>query len=236
MAGKKRQKADILPFDEVMEMEYLERVKYLRKHQNEMAAAYSTEEMNAFLASLFEFIYGDEPSALDVKDMESTRRSMWMGNHAAITRAIHEMITEGGRMPTVTEISQKTKLSRVTVTKHLKHFEKDEYLHFHRQKWKLATERVLLKLSQYVFSQYVDYPESIRAASVYLKFADKFLHPVASAPAEASTATTNNFIQVNHIYINQETIKALPEDRRQLIENIILEANTATPARNGGVD
>ena len=95
-------------------------------------------------------------------------------------------------MPTVSEISKETKLSRVTVTKHLKHFEKSDYLDFHRQKWKLVTERVLMKMSQYVFSNYVGYKETIRAAKVYLEFADKVFHPCRAMHGWITERQTTN--------------------------------------------
>jgi len=37
--------------------------------------------------------------------------------------------------------------------------------------------------------------------------------------------TTNNFVQINNIYVSEDTIKSLPEAKRDAIEDIILSEN-----------
>lgn len=202
---------------EVLKMAPKEALSYLDEHSSQVEKQYSTLETNAAYVHALSFIYDNVPEQKKV--VESRRRQAWLANHQIIIHKICKGIKENGFMPSVVEISSETKLSRVTVTKHLKHFETDEYLKFHLQKWKLVTEKVLLKMSQYIFSDYVNAKDSLKAAAIYLKFADKVLQPVKASPP------TNNYIQINNIYINQETIKALPEDKRHTIETLILEAN-----------
>jgi DNA-directed RNA polymerase specialized sigma subunit len=53
---------------------------------------------------------------------EATKNQIWENNHITITCAISSLIKEFGRMPTRTEISLKSELSRQTVHKHLKDY------------------------------------------------------------------------------------------------------------------
>lgn len=215
---RKKKEPDLEPFKTVIEWKTEKLKEYLRANWQRARSFYSADEKTAILARAEDDLYTDAD-----KKPTTDRRQLWTANHGNIMNFIARCLDERGYMPTIMQIAEETKLSRVTVTKHLKYFERDEYLSVHRQKWKLATERVLLKLSQYVFSKYTNYSEATRAAAVYLKFADKFLHPVTP---KAEEATTNNFIQINNVYINQNTIQALPEEKRRLIETIILDQAT----------
>ena len=225
--AKKKKEPEMEPFNKLIEWPPEKIREYLTENREHITSSYSSEELTAFWARVFDSLYTD-----DVKP-NANRRQVWTVNHGNIMLAITKSLEENGAMPSVVQIAEELKLSRVTVTRHLKYFERDEYLSVHRQKWKIATERVLLKLSQYVFSRYTNATESTRAAAVYLKFADKFLHPVDSKP---DTGATNNFIQINNVYINQTTIQSLPEEKRRLIESIILnsEINGQLERGDGG--
>ena len=52
----------------------------------------------------------------------TTKNQLWEYNHNQITWAISTLMQEYGRMPTKTEIANKTELSRQTVHKHLKEY------------------------------------------------------------------------------------------------------------------
>ena len=214
----KKKEPDLEPFETVIEWEPEKIKEYLKGNWQRFTSFYSADEKTALLARAEDDLYTDAD-----KKPNTTRRQLWTANHGNIMNFIARCLDDRGYMPTVMQIAEETKLSRLTVTKHLKHFEREEYLSEHRQKWKLATERVLLKLSQYVFSSHVSYSDSTRAAAVYLKFADKFLHPVTPKAEEPGA---KNFIQINNVYINQTTIQALPEEKRRLIETIILDQAT----------
>lgn len=210
--GKQKKKIKLKASTEVLKMPPDEARKYILDNATLIHEEYSQEE----LVSVFSYGHSN---LYKVGEATANRRQAWTVNHVYIIGAICDMLKDQGRIPSITEISAKTKLSRVTVTRHLKHFEKEEYLQLHLQKWKLVTEKILVKMSKYVLSEYVGYKDSIRAASVYLKFADKFLNPVKESQP------INNFIQINKIYITQETIKALPEYKREKLEALILESN-----------
>lgn len=215
--GRKKKEPEVAPFNEVIEWPRKKIAEYIKdlETRRRMAATYSDSEMTGIWARVLDLLYTDDEKP------DVNRRQVWTANHGNIMRAIIKSLDENGFMPSVVQIAEETNLSRVTVTRHLKYFERDDYLSLHRQKWKMATERVLLKLSQYVFSRYTNAAESTRAAAVYLKFADKFLHPVEPKP---DTGATNNFIQIENVYINQTTIQSLPEEKRRLIESIILNS------------
>jgi hypothetical protein len=53
----------------------------------------------------------------------------------------------------------------------------------------------------------------LRAAQIFLKHTD----------SQKSNNTTNNFIQINNIYINQNTIETLPDQTRTKIERLLTE-------------
>lgn len=216
----KKKAPDLEPFKTVINWQPEKIKEYIignKQRVTSLNSFYSDSELTALFARIDDSLYTDD------KKPDANRRQIWTANHGNIMNFISRCLDEQGYMPTIMQIAEETKLSRVTVTKHLKYFERDEYLSVHRQKWKLATERVLLKLSQYVFSSHVSYSESTRAAAVYLKFAGKFLHPVAPNAEEPGA---KNFIQINNVYINQTTIQALPEEKRRLIETIIWDQAT----------
>ena len=216
--------AKIKPFQEVMAMKAIDILKYFREHHEAMYEEYSVEEMNAIQCRMIDFMYDEKQPLKQIPEAnKANRRSVWIANHTSIIHAIHTYIKSHGAIPPVPQISKETKLSRVTVTKHLKYFEKDEFLNFHRQKWKLATENLMKQLYASAFKEY-DASVRLKAANLYLKYADKILYP-ASNRNENEGSQTNNFIQINNTYVTQETIKALPEDKRQTIETLIMEAN-----------
>ena len=53
---------------------------------------------------------------------ETTKNQLWEFNHNKITWAISTLMQDCGRMPTKSEIADKTELSRQTVNKHLKEY------------------------------------------------------------------------------------------------------------------
>lgn len=220
MARKKKNQPDVEPFSTVIEWKPLEILQYMRNHHDAITEAYTVDEINAVYSRCFDDMYTDD----EVKP-NSNRRDIWLGNHVNITMAIHRALKDKFRMPTVTELSKETKLSRVTVTRHLKHFELDEYLAFHRNKWKFAAERVLTTLYNEIYEDWRKPSDRQRAMALFLKNVERFTNPVK--PAENAT---HSFIQVNNVYITPKTIMELPEEKRRMIETIILESNLAEPA------
>lgn len=197
-------------------------LKHLLENYQELGAAYSEEETTALFCRALDSQYDGDEKLEDLdENSQSNRRQTWVANHALIMECVHVGIKTSGRIPAVVDISAKTKLSRVTVTKHLKYFERAEYLDFHRQKWKLATENLMKQVYASAFI-IPDDSARLKAAALYLKYADKLGY---TAPVEQRSASGNNFIQINNIFVNQEAIKALPEDKREAIEALILEAN-----------
>jgi DNA-binding phage protein len=77
---------------------------------------------------------------------ESTKNQIWESNHNQITSAIATLMQEYGRMPTTTEIANKTELSRQTIHKHLKEYTNHPQYLEQIEQYRFMTSKVLAKV------------------------------------------------------------------------------------------
>lgn len=141
-------------------------------------------------------------------DSDDLRNQVWEINHQIIVGFIHNFIRENNRMPTKTEISSEVKLSRQTITKHIKEFEKSEFAEEQMRKFKLLKPQIMTSL----YRIGVDYG-NVKALKVLLDVIDR--------SGCNQTYIENNFIQINNFILDQKQIENLSEEERRGILSII---------------
>lgn len=150
---------------------------------------------------------------------KETRNQLWENNHIQITGAIDKLMKEYNRMPSCTEISVETGLSRSTVNKHLKKFRETDIYQEQTEQFLFMVDSLLARL--YKFACQGD----MRAAKLFLDLAGSKKNIRGATLIE----NQNNFIQINGVEISQETIKHLNTEQLSTIENIL---KTAIPSSN----
>lgn len=144
-----------------------------------------------------------------------TRNQMWEHNHAQITYAISSMMQEKGRMPVMTEIAEKTGLSRQTVHKHLKEYHTHPLFLEQAEMFRFMTSKVLAKVFHFAVNG------DTGAAKLYFNV-------MGCLNGQAKTGTSiqnqNNFIQINGTVLSQETVKNLNPEQLNSIEAVLKAA------------
>jgi len=139
---------------------------------------------------------------------EHTRRDVWDSNHIRIILGLSKLTAEYGRVPNRIELSQETKLSRVTIDKHLKEYFNSEQFEHKKEEYILMREKLLGKVYKCAHAG------DMRAAKIFLD---------ATAIKEPSRVHNqqNNFIQINGVTITEEQLKLLPENQINKILRVI---------------
>jgi hypothetical protein len=143
---------------------------------------------------------------------EQTKNEIWESNHIKITWAISEFMNEYGRMPTRTQIANKAELSRQTIHKHLKEYASNPLYLEQTEQFRFMIDRVLAMVFKSARNG------DIRAAKLFFD--------IVGSPSQQVAGNTlinnqNNYIQINGMVLNQETIKNLKPEQLTQIEGII---------------
>lgn len=83
---------------------------------------------------------------------EPARREVWESNHAQITTAINNFINMHGCIPTKTELSRATGLSRNTIYRHLEEYSSSAHYHNQVEQLKFLSSHMLAQVSKRAFS------------------------------------------------------------------------------------
>jgi hypothetical protein len=137
-----------------------------------------------------------------------SRNEIWERNHECILNVISWQTIQYRQIPTIKAIAEETKLSRVTVTKHLKEYYQTETFKEKENAFKFLREKLLTKV--YSFA----YDGNMRAAKI-------FMDATTDAPPLTIKNQQNNYIQVNGIVITEEQIKNLPLEKLAKIHEIV---------------
>jgi hypothetical protein len=148
---------------------------------------------------------------------EATKNQLWENNHNRITGIVSNLMQELGRMPTVTEISSKSELSRQTIHKHFKEYATNAHYLEQVEQFKFMSSKVLAK----VFKLAVN--GDMRAAKLYLSTMGMNNEP---APKNTLIQNQNNYIQINGTVLSQEAIQRLSDEQLNTIEAILNAALT----------
>ena len=146
----------------------------------------------------------------------SVRNQIWENNHTQITAGISNLITELGRMPSKNEISKETSLSRQTIHKHLKDYNKHPMYLQQMQQFKIVNSILLARLHKFALGG------DVGAAKLYFMVTGLLENKEASNNTQIQTQ--NNFIQINGRVLSQENIKSLNPEQLNNIETILQTA------------
>jgi len=171
------------------------------------------------LTKTFNELKGDERDKFYRKiepiTSEATKNQLWENNHNRITGIVSNLMQELGRMPTVTEISLKSELSRQTIHKHFKEYATNAHYLEQVEQFKFMSSKVLAKVFKYAVNG------DMRAAKLYLSTMGMNNEP---APKNTLIQNQNNYIQINGTVLSQEAIKRLSDEQLNTIEAILKAA------------
>lgn len=143
----------------------------------------------------------------------TTKNQLWESNHNLITWAISTLMQEYGRMPSKTEIANKTDFSRQTIHKHLKEYSTHPQYLLQIEQFKFMTSKVLAKVFEFAVNG------DIGAAKLYFNVMG--LMSNGQTPNNTLIQNQNNYIQINGTVLSQETIKNLNTEQLSTIETIL---------------
>ena len=147
---------------------------------------------------------------------ETTKNQLWEYNHIQINWAISTLMQEYGRMPSKTEIADKTGLSRQTIHKHLKDYASHPQYLGQFEQFRFMISKVLAKVFQYAVNG------DIGAAKLYFNVMGYLNN--GQNPNNTLIQNQNNYIQINGTVLSQETIKHLNPEQLNTIETILKTA------------
>lgn len=145
---------------------------------------------------------------------DSVKNQLWENNHISITWAISTLMQEHGRMPSKAEIAIKTDLSRQTVHNHIKDYKNHPQYLVQNEQFKFMANKVLAKVFYYAVNG------DMKAARLYLNS----MGANENNKGNTLIQNQNNYIQINELVLNQETIKQLKPEQLLLIENVLKTA------------
>ena len=157
-------------------------------------------------------IYKSESFGQSDREIKNLKNQRWTSNHMKIKQTIDHFVRENFCLPSTYEIARRLGLSRQTVSKHLREFDTKELYKEEMKAYEFSSNMLLER----VLSMAVN--GDLKAIKFYISVMER-------RRQEKQTSSTNNFIQINNIYVNEKTIKALAEDKRNTIEKIILSEN-----------
>ncbi|MBB5395323.1 hypothetical protein [Mucilaginibacter sp. AK015] len=140
-----------------------------------------------------------------------TKSDIWDYNHTIINNAVITLMRQYGTMPGKKAIAEKTGLSRQTVAKHLKEYQRQPDFTAEMQQFKFMAPNVLTS----VFNSALN--GDMKAARLYLEM-------VGAANKQRSGTVINeqnNYLQINNTILSQENLKHLTPAQLNQIESII---------------
>jgi len=150
---------------------------------------------------------------------DTAKNQLWESNHMRITWAISVLIKEYGRMPTQTELADKTELSRQTIHKHLKEYATHPQHLEQIEQFRFMTSKVLANVFQYAVNG------DMGAAKLYFSVMGFMGAAMKEQPINSTLVQNqNNYIQINGTVLSQETLKHLNPEQLNVIETMLKAA------------
>ncbi len=143
---------------------------------------------------------------------EENRNIRWEYNQIVITKAISFLMQEFHRIPTHSEIADKSGLSRQTVQKHLKEYSGNIYYSEYTDRLSFLAPKVLARVFDYAVNG------DTKAAKLFLQATGYLNSGISSV---RNIQTQNNFIQLNNTIFNQEKISKLTTEQVKKIESLM---------------
>ena len=143
---------------------------------------------------------------------EETRGDFWEYNHLRIMTVISSLLKEYGRLPSTAEIAQKADLSRPTVYRHLREYRSSKVYQEQLEKLKILSINVIAEVYKCALAG------DIGASKLFLNCMG-FLN---GGQGNTQIQNQNNFIQINGMILNQETVdKCLNSEQLFIIESVL---------------
>lgn len=146
--------------------------------------------------------------------MVNLKRDRWYVNDNIIKNYIHKRLYENSHLPTNTDISRATGLSRVTIDKHIKENGASIYKTEEGDKYKMLNDRAINRLYQVGIKE-----NNLKALKMFIDLTGE----------PKKTIVNNNYIQINNTRIDSLLIDQLPDETRNQIEALIIN-NTLKPS------
>ncbi|SIQ99890.1 hypothetical protein SAMN05880574_1478 [Chryseobacterium sp. RU37D] len=184
--------------------EYLKLFEVLTKKMNELKG----EDMDEFIEKIVEVMSSE------------SKNQIWEYNHNLIISEIHAFINTYERMPSKTELANKTQLSRQTVHKHLKDYKSSPYYTEFQEQFTFMQSQVMATILRYAVNG------DMKAAKLYLEGIGVLKNPSSannSNPVHNNTLiqNQNNYIQIGGTVLNQKLIQNLNPEQISTIEGIL---------------
>ena len=135
------------------------------------------------------------------------KRDRWYINEGLIKSYMHNTLVNKRYVPTNTQISDATGLSRVTVIDHVKGNSLSMFKAEQREQYKMLNSTALNQLYALAFHN-----ADVKALKMFIELTK-----------DDSGTMVNNFIQINNTKIDTVLIEKLPAETRRQIETLILE-------------
>ncbi|WP_418122476.1 hypothetical protein ACNFU2_17625 [Chryseobacterium sp. PTM-20240506] len=190
-----------------------EDIKILEGEERAEFSRILTHKLNTLIGEERENFYNQVEEIMDSR----TKNEIWEHNQLNIMWAISSFIRENSRMPTKTEISTKTDLSRQTVHKHLKEYRNSVYYSEFQEQFSIMSSKVMTTVFQYAING------DMRAAKLYLEAIGALKNTLSLNSSNNNTLiqNQNNYIQINGMILSQESIKSLSPHQLSTIEEIL---------------
>jgi hypothetical protein len=140
-----------------------------------------------------------------------SKNIIWENNHRSIVIQISEFIDLTGRMPTMFELSDRTGLSRQTLSKHLKEYRDHPQYLVYLEQFRFMGQRVLSKMFKLAVNG------DVRAGRLYLEMVGGIM------TGSGKKGGQTNYIQINNTILTQENIQSLPKSQLERIEDVLRE-------------
>ena len=155
-------------------------------------------ELMAIITQRFNSLKGTERDSLykkiELVIHDTTKNQIWEYNHVQITCAISTLMQEYGRMPSKTDLADKTGLSRQTIHKHLKEYASNPNYLEQVEQFRFMTSKVLTKVFQFAVNG------DIGAAKLFFNVIG---NGIAQPINNTLIQNQNNYIQINGKVLSQ---------------------------------
>ena len=191
-------------FDELLKLEKIER------HHLDILNPLEKVDFLKYIHGKIPELHGEE---LD-RYIEQTsslldQNEIWEFNHRKIEVIIERHVKATGAMPSTVDIAAATKLSRLTVRKHLTAINTSPHTIDQTNGIAIMVPRVMGGVLRQALKG------DLKASKIYLDAAHK------QKDAPSTVINQNNYIQINNTIINQQLIEKLSAEQLKKIELII---------------
>ena len=139
--------------------------------------------------------------------MVNLKRDRWYLNDSRIKDCLNKELTKNGYLPTNTQLSKATGLSRVTIDKHLKENGQSIYKTEDLDKFKVLNNLAVGRLYRIGMNN-----NDTKALKMFIDYTGE----------PKKTVVNNHYIQINNTRIDSLLIDQLPIETRNQIETLIL--------------